>query len=193
MSAARALAGNDLPPDVAAKTDEVASGTNKKKLREMLEEAKELAEEDERVESYRLAEIAAQARVEARRKMFEPYERFGISESDPGPVEEGKAPGWIEEPASPEQIAWLKKNRLAAKDVTSGMVYRLQSKAREWYDQGKATFKQRQSLRSAGAPEDVSFPMASRLIDAWHANKMKTLPPETIANIIAQRIPGEDG
>ena len=153
----------------------------------------ELAVED-RARRARVAAAAASADVKARQKAFDPFRRLGLTL---GPLESGIEPVWTAEPATQDDLDWLKKNRLATKGATKGTVAKLRKIGHEWQRNGRATYRQRDMLSRYGCPPDVSFQKASELIDlcyrhgkAGYAGK----PPQHEIDSVMKRDrePGED-
>ena len=170
-------------PDAARTMDEVFA---------LAEE--ELAEED-KARRKMIAEAALAAKVKARKRSFDPFRRVGVH----APTEEtGEAPKWTAEPPTQDDLAWLKKNRLATKGTTKGTVAVLQKQARAWYASGMATFGQRNQLSRLGCPVDVTFVNASALITLSYQNGNGRYPVKLTQGQIdsvlkRQREPGEEG
>jgi superfamily II DNA or RNA helicase len=156
--------------------------------------ASELAAED-RARRAAVAAAAAAAEVKARTKAFDPFKRLGLTV---GPLESGAEPKWTAEPPTQDDVAWLKKNRLATKGATKGSVAMLRKQARAWYAAGMASFGQRNTLSRCHAPVDVSFVQATSLITLAYQNGNGRFPmPLSQAQVDSvlkyEREPGEEG
>ncbi len=192
VSSTDTLAGK-LAPDLKKRVDKIIE---KKKGTVTLAQAVSMAtleaEEDDRRKNDRIARAAIQARVKSREIRWEPLKKVGIDDKDI----KSQSPRRTAVPATLADLQWLKHNRLPTENMTTGTVKILKNKAKEWYRNGMASFRQRSILSFIGAPVNVPFTKASELITAWKAlggGKAK-LSPVTITAIMARgRAVGEDG
>lgn len=174
INPAHALAGKHVSDAIKDRADKLLKKNDKRlSLDEAFGEAKRELEEEEDVNRRRVAEAAAAALVKSRRKAFDPFKRLGLTV---GPLETGQEPKWTAEPPSQNDLAWLRKNRLPAKNATKGTVATLRKQARQWMRQGRASFGQRGILSRIKAPVDVSFVQASALITLAYQNGRGRFP-----------------
>jgi superfamily II DNA or RNA helicase len=189
ISAVDALAGKQSP-DVLAAVRKAQQAGVRRKLSAIVSEAKQKLADEERESKKRIAEIAALAVIESRRKEFDPFRKLGADES----IDNDTPLEWAGDPPTSSDLEWLAKNRIAAKKVTRGTVAKLRAQARKWHDTNMATFRQRKVLTSAGVDPNQTYAMASRFVDAIIKGGFhRKLTPERIAQIQSQREPGEDG
>lgn len=188
VSSADALAGKQAGA-VGERVAKLIQANKGKTLSEVIDQAKAEVDEEDKLSQKRLAEAAAAALVKSRKDAFDPFRKLGAKDD----VVQGEAMEWAAEPATAADVAWLKENRLASKDVTHGAVAKLQAQAKQWRMRGMASFRQRKILLAGHCPVDVTFATASRLIDIIVKQGYRPLSPNQIAWATNQRVPGEEG
>lgn len=194
ITAFDALAGDDVPEPVKKAAAEIVKASPGTTLDEAVRLAKLEAVRAEREEIERnakaIAEAAAKAEVKTRRSTFDPFKQLGADEYDLDGIE----PVWLEQKPTPEQLHWLRDNRLP-EDVSRGKCAQLQKQARKWAKLGMASFKQRRILERAHLPVDVPSAVAKRLIGALIDNNWKPwLAKRATDKILSEgRTVGEEG
>lgn len=194
VSAIDALSGKSVPNDIKRIASDILKSTPGAKLDEAIKLARAEAAKKEREEIERsqgkIALAASRAAVKSQRKTFDAFARLGNIETDSN----GIPPEWIDQQPTPEQLLWLRENKLAEEGVTRGKCAQLQRQARQWRKLGMASFKQRKILARSKLPVDIPSVVARRiigtLIDAkWNTKRVKS----TIDRILAEgREVGED-
>jgi len=137
-----------------------------------------------------IAEAAAQARVTAVARGWDPFRRLGVEDQKFA----GIAPDWLDQGPTPDQIVFLKKNKVVVKTQTRGTAAALIRQQREWQAKGLATINQRRVLSRAGIEPNQTYEVASRLYDAL--KKWQFQPKRAAADVkrvlSEGRQPGED-
>lgn len=137
-----------------------------------------------------IAEAAAQARVTAISKGWDPFSRLGAGEFESDSI----APEWLAQAPTAEQVLFLRRNKIPVKMQTRGTAAALQRQAKQWHAAGLATINQRRLLRRGGVDPNQPYEIASRLIDvlkSWgfHAKKARA----GLNKVLSEgRVPGED-
>lgn len=194
VNVGNALAGK-AAPEVQERAAKLIAENTGDTLDEVFKKAvAELAAEDH-ARRAAVAAAAAAAKVKARQKAFDPFKRLGLTV---GPLETGKEPAWTAEPPTQDDLAWLKKNRLATKGATKGTVAALRKQAKQWMRDGMASFRQRDMLSRCGCPPDVTFDKAKALLDLCYQYGKRGYagrPPQSeIERVMRlEREPGEEG
>lgn len=190
-SAADALAGKE-PKEVRDRASRIAHTNRKKTLKEAIDQAKSELQKEAEASKEAIAKAAAAAEVTARRATFDAFRRFGVDDDE---LDHGIPPAWTKEPASASDLAWMAKNGLPRKNATRGQAEALKRRAREWFRAGLASFAQRNQLSRMGAPVEVPFVVASRLIEAQksigYRHRLNKREIDAIVN--AGREVGEEG
>jgi superfamily II DNA or RNA helicase len=168
----QSLAGNCLK-ETKERAEKIIAAKSGASLVEALVLAEKELDEEENIRLKAIAAKANAARVDSRTRYFDAYRKKGV---DFGPAETGQAPQWTAEPPTQDDLAWLKKNRLATKGATKGTVAKLRAQARAWLKEGRASFGQRGTLSRMKAPVDVSFVHASALITLAYQNGRGRFP-----------------
>lgn len=155
--------------------------------------AEQELDDEDKARRKAIAEAALAAKVKARKRSFDPFRRVGVQVTDTG-----EATQWSAEPPTADDIAWLKKNRLATKGATKSTVATLRKQAREWHRDGMATFRQRDQLARCGCPTNVSFVKAMELMNLCYKygrHGYAGKPPQNEIDRVmdAEREPGMEG
>jgi ATP-dependent helicase IRC3 len=180
------LGGRRIKEAVNIVKEQIKNGRNDgATIDEMLDEAEKSLKQQEEESRRRIAEVAAQAEVISRTSTFDPLKKLGFDERH-----HGEEPSNPASPASPDDVTWLKKNRLPHKNVTRGMASKLRRQASEWAKANLASWRQRHLLSQFKQPVDIPFSVASQAID--HIIKSNFNPNFlTLSRIIDAGIPGK--
>lgn len=197
VTAAEALAGKGVPADVAKLAKEIIKKAPGIELDEAMRQAqieKAKAEREEsRVSAEKAAKASALAKVSSIRTSFDAFKRLG---ADVRIKADGIKPAWLKQRPTPEQIYWMRDNKLAVDEsLTRADVAKLQKQLKEWRRFGKASFKQRNVLAKFDLPVDVPLSVARRLINALAGNQWsgKLARKQTDRILSEGRTVGEEG
>ncbi len=200
VSAVDALSGKSVDEVVRKLADKILKSSPGTTLDEAVKLAKAEAAKKEAEEIARsaakIAAAAAKAAVRTRRETFDPFARLGVEyDAAISDAEGNLVPEWLQQQPTPEQLLWLRENKLPEEGVTRGKCVLLQKQARQWKKAGLASFKQRRILARAKISVDVPSAVAQRVIGTlieanWNASKVRG----KIDRIISEgRTVGEEG
>jgi superfamily II DNA or RNA helicase len=194
ITAADALAGKDVPPDVVKLAKEIIKSQPGIELDEATKLARQEAARIERealeAAQRKISEAAAAAKVKSTRGTFDPFRRLGAIDSA-----NGIKPSWLKQRPTADQLLWMKENKLPiSDDLSRGDIEKLRRQSKEWRKIGKASFRQRNVLAKAGLPVDIPGSVASRLIGVLVHYKFNAQRARKELDFIvaAGRTPGED-
>jgi hypothetical protein len=188
------LAGEELTPLEAAKLRERLNKNTATDLSTEAVEAKKAAADEQRecmrLQEEEIAQAAKAAVVKTIEKAWDPFKRFGVGEFKA----EGLTPEWIDQQPTAEQRVWLERNRMKGAKHTRATVDKLQALEKEWNRKGLATFNQRRILAGQKLPVDLTFGLASRVIEYIRLCRWNPVSYERKVNrmLAAGRRPGED-